>query len=92
MNIGDKITLIEGPHVSGVIAYEEYGPSGLEGYMVDFEDNTSALVDKDNVKIFCNNCDGMGWVCENHPNKPWDGISNRKNACGCGAGMPCGKC
>jgi hypothetical protein len=37
----------------------------------------------------CQNCDGTEWVCENHPNKPWDGESSRGDACGCGAGMPC---
>lgn len=34
----------------------------------------------------CTICDGQGWVCENHPDKPWgDGLS-----CPCGgAGAPC---
>ena len=38
---------------------------------------------------FCKNCDGQGWVCENHADRPWDGVSNREDACGCGAGAPC---
>lgn len=38
----------------------------------------------------CSNCDDTGWVCEAHPDKPWDG-SPRK--CGCGQpGAPCRKC
>lgn len=37
----------------------------------------------------CAYCDDCGWVCENHPGKPWDG----DRACGCGvAGMPCVRC
>lgn len=40
----------------------------------------------------CKNCDGTGWVCENHENKPWTGYSTRKDACDCGAGMPCPVC
>ena len=36
-------------------------------------------------KIVCANCDGEGWVCENHPEVPWlDG----DGCCG-GAGAPC---
>jgi hypothetical protein len=38
----------------------------------------------------CENCDGTGWVCENHPNLPWD--SKNAASCDCGAGMPCGVC
>jgi hypothetical protein len=33
----------------------------------------------------CPICAGLGWVCENHPNKAWD----RDTGCECGAGMPC---
>lgn len=34
----------------------------------------------------CTSCDDTGWICETHPNKPWNG----PKACGCGAaGMPC---
>ncbi len=40
----------------------------------------------------CPYCKGCEWVCENHPNKPWNGESNDVNACGCGAGMPCQSC
>jgi hypothetical protein len=38
---------------------------------------------------FCARCDNCRWVCENHPDKPWEG----PRACGCGgAGMPCPVC
>jgi hypothetical protein len=30
---------------------------------------------------------GIGWVCENHPDRAWD----RELGCECGAGIPC-KC
>jgi hypothetical protein len=35
----------------------------------------------------CANCDGYGWVCENHPDVPWEGVAGY--GCDCGAGMPC---
>jgi hypothetical protein len=39
--------------------------------------------------IVCWQCDGSGWVCESHPERPWEG----ERACGCGAaGMPCTIC
>lgn len=37
--------------------------------------------------ISCANCDNQGWVCENHPEVPWN---DGEGCCG-GAGMPC-KC
>ena len=40
----------------------------------------------------CANCDGGGWVCENHEDHPWDGTSSRYDVCGCGAGAPCPVC
>ncbi|MCP1768328.1 hypothetical protein ABIB94_008124 [Bradyrhizobium sp. JR7.2] len=37
----------------------------------------------------CTNCDDLGWVCENHPDRPWEG----PRACTCGgAGAPCLAC
>jgi hypothetical protein len=33
----------------------------------------------------CPICSGVRWVCENHPDKPW----NDELACTCGAGLPC---
>jgi hypothetical protein len=36
--------------------------------------------------INCTLCDDCGWVCENHPDRPWQG----PRACDCGgAGAPC---
>jgi hypothetical protein len=41
----------------------------------------------------CTTCDDTGHVCEDHPDKPWDGISEAPSACHCGgAGMPCPIC
>jgi hypothetical protein len=38
---------------------------------------------------FCARCDNCRWVCENHPDQPWEG----PRACGCGApGDPCPVC
>ena len=34
------------------------------------------------VEHQCPNCE-EGWVCENHPERPWP------SGCDCGAGMPC---
>jgi len=37
----------------------------------------------------CDTCDGTGWVCEDHRDRPWTGLF----ACGCGgAGAPCTVC
>jgi hypothetical protein len=37
----------------------------------------------------CFQCKDCGWVCESHPERPWEG----SHACGCGAaGMPCPGC
>jgi hypothetical protein len=40
----------------------------------------------------CSNCDGSGWVCENHPDRPWEHLAAPGEGCGCGAGQPCGVC
>jgi hypothetical protein len=40
---------------------------------------------KENEK--CNICQGIGWVCENHTDKPWDETID--GGCQCGAGQPC---
>jgi len=40
----------------------------------------------------CKNCDGQAWVCENHSDRPWEGLSDREDACDCGAGAPCPVC
>ena len=37
----------------------------------------------------CPFCQGLGWVCENHPTRPWEG----EHACTYGgAGAPCPMC
>lgn len=42
------------------------------------------------TNVECHICGGYGWVCENHPDRPWE--SGTKYDCSCGgAGMPC-KC
>ena len=39
--------------------------------------------------VKCSLCEDCGWVCESHPNKPWEG----EHACTCGAaGAPCPRC
>ncbi len=40
----------------------------------------------------CNNCGDDVWVCENHPDRPWEPTSFARHACGCGAGVPCSAC
>ena len=38
----------------------------------------------------CKNCDSTGWVCEAHPDHPWEDTPLK---CGCGApGAPCPHC
>src|SRR5712691_6019239 len=38
----------------------------------------------------CLLCDNTGWVCEEHPDRPWRGTSQRADACDCvRVGMPC---
>jgi hypothetical protein len=44
------------------------------------------------VQPDCDSWDSTGWVCENHPDRPWRGGSDRADACDCGAGMPCRTC
>ena len=40
----------------------------------------------------CPNCDGTGWVCERHEDRPGDCTSSPR-ACQCGApSMPCELC
>ncbi|SHG92841.1 hypothetical protein SAMN05443248_3110 [Bradyrhizobium erythrophlei] len=37
----------------------------------------------------CTRCEDSAWVCEAHPDRPWEG----PNACPCGApGAPCPDC
>lgn len=46
----------------------------------------SKISDLNRATPNCDTCGGEGWVCENHPDMPWDGDAG----CNCGgAGMPC---
>jgi hypothetical protein len=38
----------------------------------------------------CSRCEDTRWVCENHPDRPWD--KTLPNGCECGAGAPCPDC
>ena len=38
----------------------------------------------------CPRCADVGWVCDNHPDKPWD--KTAPNGCECGVGSPCPEC
>ena len=39
--------------------------------------------------MICFCCEDCDWVCENHPDRPWQG----PHACECGGtGMPCPRC
>lgn len=40
----------------------------------------------------CPVCEDAAWVCENHEDRPWGGVSDSPRACECGAGSPCPKC
>lgn len=41
------------------------------------------------IEHACLLCEGTGWVCEEHPDQPWEG----PHACSCGAaGAPCPHC
>lgn len=45
--------------------------------------------------LICPNCLNTGHVCENHSDRPWDGVDldDDPRACHCGgAGMPCPTC
>ncbi|WP_271604939.1 hypothetical protein [Bradyrhizobium sp. CCBAU 11434] len=53
----------------------------LHGQEIDEEPAT--------MSVTCATCDGTGWVCENHPDRPWEGP--RARGCG-GAGAPCPAC
>jgi hypothetical protein len=41
----------------------------------------------------CLTCEGCGWVCEAHLDRPWGDDSDSERACHCGgAGAPCPAC
>lgn len=39
----------------------------------------------------CEHCQDTGYVCENHPEHAWAGVTGAEECCG-GAGMPCTLC
>ena len=41
-----------------------------------------ARSEREKLEHSCPLCDGTGWVCEEHQDRPWDGA----RACGCDAG------
>lgn len=51
-----------------------------------------AVVSAEAPSPLCRVCGGCHWVCENHADRPWGGLSAHPEACECGAGMPCGAC
>jgi hypothetical protein len=43
--------------------------------------------------LHCLGCLDTGVVCENHPDRPWEGATPPPACCPCGgAGMPCPAC
>lgn len=60
---------------------------GLRQIANDYKGTDSELADDINFRLdhdpLCANCNGEGWVCEDHPEVPWG-----EECCG-GAGMPC---
>src|ERR1700733_5105679 len=57
-----------------------------------FHADTNRNAEERHQMTDCSNCGGMGWVGENHQDRPWGGLSVGKNACECGAGAPCPIC
>jgi hypothetical protein len=57
--------------------------------ILDDEDLVNAVWELDPksnpMKNDCTKCLGIGWVCENHPDRAW----SDELGCQCGAGMPC---
>jgi hypothetical protein len=45
----------------------------------------------ENPPATCRNCADQGWVCENHRDTPWAGLTDEPECCG-GAGAPCPVC
>ena len=52
---------------------------------------SAVLLDFSDSRIRCGNCDSTGWVCEDHRNLPFEGLSDNGCKCG-GAGMICDEC
>ena len=66
-----------------------FGRISIRGHSRVFGANYATLVPKRRQGMKCAVCDDTGWVCEEHPDKPWHA---RPGGCECGAGMPCLAC
>lgn len=44
------------------------------------------------AEAVCRTCHDTGTVCEEHPDRPWQGLDVCAPACCGGAGMPCPAC
>jgi len=59
-------------------------PEEIKG--IDMSKDHKDIHDLDHADVGCQNCEGQGWVCENHETTPWDW--GECECCG-GAGAPC---
>ena len=53
------------------------------------DNDLKSISDLDHADPGCQNCNGQGWVCENHINVPWDWGEAECCDGECGAGSPC---
>src|ERR1700754_1750126 len=69
-------------------AVESLAQSAVGEYRV--HDEAATRADRGGSRVMkCSRCEDCGWVCENHPERSWEG----EHACTCGgAGMPCPRC
>lgn len=85
----EDVLTIEGVKYSGEVFRRMAFPK--EGQLYQFERHDDVLeitpVHNTMTEQICPTCLGERWVCENHPNKPWN-----ENGCECGAGAPCLDC
>ena len=72
------------PTMRGMVMY------GHLKEFVDFDWDKLSISQIDAADPNCVACRGFGWVCENHRDKPWEGMLPKSECCG-GAGAPC-KC
>lgn len=58
---------------------------GIVDHLMSLPDLVAAA-----IRPGCEVCMGIGWVCENHPDRPWAAmLPECPTSCECGAGMPC---
>ena len=87
--VGQPSSSSGSPHF---VTFVTQGPHLQSAVMAIFKKPPATVAGKFRYISMCQNCGGVGWVCENHPDQPWEAASNRVDACGCGKGMPCAKC